>query len=278
MAGMNQIIQEPELDARFKRDGYLRVGILDDFTVQQLRKLYEETRHDHEIVAAKNPFHSTQDTSDSELIKKVDSKAKEVLNPLVNDHFKDFKLLTANFLVKEPGPESVLHPHQDWNFVDESQSFSFNLWIPLEPTDKTNGCLRFLPGSHRITPTVRANDRYPWAFQHVIDLLESRLVDVPTNKGECVLLDHSVVHGSYANMTNVPRVALVLGICPKYAELRHYVSSDGRTLSIYRLLPDQIRNLRKGERPFGAELMETRPFIFPMVSKERMADWFREQG
>jgi hypothetical protein len=267
------ILRDSDLDARFKRDGYLRLPLMDAEVIEALRLLYGKTRAEHEKVAHSNPFHSTQDTFDSEIIAQVDREAKLLLMPLINRHFHGFKVLTANFLVKEPGPGSVLHPHQDWNFVDETAHFSFNIWIPLEPTHRSNGCLRFLPGSHHILPTIRANDNYTWAFDEVKGLLESLMIDVPTDGGECVLLNHAVVHSSYANMEQRPRVALVIGMCPAEAPLRHYVCTDGSTLRTYSMTSEHILNLRKGEPPKGAELIDSHDFSFPVVSKGQIEQW-----
>lgn len=269
----NTILKDSDLDGRFKMDGYLRLPLIDADGIIALRLLYEKTRVEHERVAHSNPFHSTQDTFDSDLIAQVDCEAKELLMPLVHRYFHDFKVLTANFLVKESGHGSVLHPHQDWNFVDETQHFSFNIWIPLEPTHRGNGCLRFLPGSHRILPTIRANDNYTWAFAEVKEILEPLLRDEPTSQGECILLNHAVVHGSYANLEERPRVALVLGMCPADASLRHYVCTDGSTLRTYSMMPEHILHLRKGEPPKGTALIDTSEFRFPMVSKSQLERW-----
>lgn len=267
------ILRDRALDSRFKRDGYLKLPIIDRASLEALRNLYALTRQAHEAVATSNPFHSTQDTFNGDLIAYVDQEAKRVLMPLVMEHFHNYKVLTANFLVKEPGPDSVLHPHQDWSFVDETEFFSFNIWIPLEPTERANGCLRFLPGSHRIVPTIRANDKYTWAFQGVIDSVEQHLLDVPTDEGDCVLLNHSVIHGSWPNLGSQPRVALVLGMCPANASLRHYVSNNGKTVRVFGILPEHIVNLRRGEPPIGAELLETYDYDFPQVDEAGFRAW-----
>ena len=40
--------------------------------------------------------------------------------------------------------------HQDAAFVAETSYFeSLVLWMPLQPVDQTNGCMSFIPGSHR---------------------------------------------------------------------------------------------------------------------------------
>ncbi len=282
MSGKQQvnssILRDSSLDKQFKQDGFLRLPLFQQGQIDALRLLYESTRLAHETVAKTNPFHSTQDTFDSELIRHVDQEAKRILMPTVSAHFEYYKVLTANFLVKEIGPNSVLHPHQDWNFVDENEFFSFNIWIPLESTERSNGCLRFLAGSHKIVPTIRANDNYVWAFQSIKDYLNELLVDVPTKEGECVLLNHSVIHGSWPNMGTQPRVALVLGMCPAEAPLRHFVSKDGKTVQEFGITPELIVNLRKGENPEGAPLLNSYAFEFPSVSIESFQKWMTERS
>jgi ectoine hydroxylase-related dioxygenase (phytanoyl-CoA dioxygenase family) len=42
-------------------------------------------------------------------------------------------------MVKSKGENGSLHPHQDWNIVDEREFNSYNIWLPLVDVNAENG-------------------------------------------------------------------------------------------------------------------------------------------
>jgi len=270
---MIRIIKDEVLNHRFRNNGFLKLRIFDDSVISKLAEVYEKYRTEHEKVAGTNPFHATQDSQNPQMAMDVDRDIKGILAPEVEKHFQNYKFLIGAFLVKEPGEKSVHHLHQDWNFTDESKFFSFNIWVPLVPTNRQNGCLRFLPGSHKIVPTIRPNYEFPFAFKEVEPMIEDFLEDVPTALAECILLDHSVLHSSLPNLSGNPRVVAILTVVPKEAEIVHYFCENGHTLEKYKIEVEDIYYMRRGSRPEKGILLVKTEFNFPVVSKEVFTKW-----
>ena len=53
-------------------------------------------------------------------------------------------------ITKPPHSHAETPWHQDAAFITETSYFeSLVVWMPLQPADQTNGCMSFIPGSHR---------------------------------------------------------------------------------------------------------------------------------
>ncbi len=272
-----QLIRDANSDRAFKKNGFLKMSLLSPATLNAISAIFKKYETEHQRVAKKIPFHSTQDSAEAELNRKVDQELKTLLAGELEKHFCNYRLLMGSFLIKEPGPDSALLPHQDWNFTNESEHICFNIWIPVEATTIDNGALRILPGSHAIIPTIRPNYVYPWAFEAAADLIHESMQDVKTQPGECVLINHAVIHGSHPNFSDKPRVAAALCIVPKEAEVLHYICDDGKTLEQYRLEPEDLFSLEKGVRPPSDCLKFKGRYEFPKVSSAKMKQWLLQQ-
>lgn len=274
---MEQILKDIKLDAKLQADGYVKLKILSDSAINALADLYEETRSLHENTPEKNLFHATQDSANVELTKYVDKKAKEILLPFIKEHFTNYQLIMANFIVKEPGNDSELKPHQDWSFVDEPKYFSYGFWTPVEPTNEINGNMLFLPGSHKIMKTLRVNYNYPWAYQEVSDKISELCVEEQTEFGESILLNHSVIHGSRPNLSGRTRVALSMGMTHKNAQLLHHYCEDAKTVEKYKINLEILEKLKSGVKPENIAPFEIQDYEFPIMTDEKFDNWVTEQ-
>ena len=270
---MEQILKNEDLNHQLDKNGFLKVSFLPLEAIHAIQSLYLETIEAHERIGKVQAFHATQDCANLELSRYVDKRAKEILSPYVAQHFTNYRIIMANFILKSPGEASRLSPHQDWTFVDESKYATFGFWTPVEDTNKENGNLQFLPGSHRLERTLRVNYNYPCAFSEVLDLAKEHMIDVCTKKGDSVILNHSVLHASHPNMSGQTRVALSLGITHKNAQLYHYYSDDGRTVYRYKINLEVLQGLKYMVKPSDEFLDEVFTFKFPIVSKTRLQHW-----
>jgi len=108
--------------------------------------------------------------------------------------------------------------HQDYSYWTRTEPMAhLTCWIALDDSTVANGCVHYVPGSHRwdlleITglagdmEAIRAvlNDEQWQAFQ--------RPVAVELKKGECTFHHPLMVHGSFENRTPQPRRAAVINV------------------------------------------------------------------
>jgi len=107
--------------------------------------------------------------------------------------------------------------HQDYSYWTRTQPVAhLTCWIGLDDAARDNGCLQYIPGSHRwplLPITGLAGDMD--AIQTVLTPEQQRQfkpVAVELKKGECAFHHPLLVHGSFENSTTRPRRATVINV------------------------------------------------------------------
>ena len=105
--------------------------------------------------------------------------------------------------------------HQDYSYWTRTTPVAhISCWIGLDDSTRANGCLHYVPGSHRWPLLPRAS--FANEMDAILDSLTPELraefkpVPIELRAGECSFHHPLMVHGSYANETPVPRRALVI--------------------------------------------------------------------
>ena len=117
------------------------------------------------------------------------------------------------FIFKSPGLGGEVTPHKDSSFLHTGGSRLVGLWIPLDDACIDNGCLWFIPGSHREKSSIHMNrnsDNSGCEFvgeKHLNYDEHEKYVPVEMKRGSLVLLDGNVVHKSYRNTSQRSRNA-----------------------------------------------------------------------
>ena len=107
--------------------------------------------------------------------------------------------------------------HQDYSYWTRTQPMThLTFWIGLDDATRHNGCLQYIPGSHRwqlLPVTGLAGDMN--AIQSVLSAEQKRKfqpVAIELRKGECAFHHPLMVHGSFENTTAGPRRATVINV------------------------------------------------------------------
>ncbi|QDS87591.1 Phytanoyl-CoA dioxygenase (PhyH) [Rosistilla ulvae] len=108
--------------------------------------------------------------------------------------------------------------HQDYSYWTRTQPMAhLTCWIGLDDATADNGCLQYVPGSHRwplLPITGLAGDMQ--AIGEVLSEDQMAQLMNPTaielKAGECAFHHPLLVHGSFANRTERPRRAAVLNV------------------------------------------------------------------
>ncbi|KAH6627038.1 hypothetical protein B0J18DRAFT_426333 [Chaetomium sp. MPI-SDFR-AT-0129] len=70
-------------------------------------------------------------------------------------NFTDPRVLQSMIICKQPEIGAAVPPHQDSTFLYTDPPSAVGFWYALEDATLENGCLSFLPGSHRWAPVER---------------------------------------------------------------------------------------------------------------------------
>jgi hypothetical protein len=271
-----RVFRDENLQNEFDKNGFVKFKMFSAEQIGRLRNFYLETQAQHETVTDKKKFHATNDTDNAELIASADAFIKAVMFEEIDKHFCNYTTIGASYLIKQPVEASELGPHQDLRFVDEEKFYSFNIWVATEPTNKTNGCLRFLKGSHRIHDTVRPLPMYPWRYESVASIIPTYFTDVPTEIGECIILNHACIHASYPNLSGHTRIAAIVAMMPEGADIIHYFLPEGdpkNKVEKYLMTMNDFIHLKGGQRPEHAQLIDTFAYDFSSIEVKAFQTW-----
>ena len=113
--------------------------------------------------------------------------------------------------------------HQDYSYWTRTTPLAhLTCWIGLDDSTRDNGCLQYIPGSHRwpdlpITGLTGEME----AIHEILTEEQKRLfkpVHIELRRGECTFHHARTIHGSEANLTPKPRRATLInsfrdGVC-----------------------------------------------------------------
>ncbi|MCG3199756.1 MAG: phytanoyl-CoA dioxygenase family protein [Candidatus Omnitrophica bacterium] len=107
--------------------------------------------------------------------------------------------------------------HQDYSYWTRTIPMAhLTCWIGLDDSTVDNGCVHYIPGSHRwplLPITGLAGDMH--AIREALteeQWAAWKPIPVELKKGECTFHHPLMVHGSFENRTEVPRRATVINV------------------------------------------------------------------
>lgn len=115
------------------------------------------------------------------------------------------------YIFKQPKIGGVVVPHKDSTYLYTEPMKQYGLWIALEDACVDNGCLWFVPGSHREGNSYRflrtdTESGIITAFEgHGPENKPEEYVVTPVRKGGLILIHGDVVHKSEQNCSDRSR-------------------------------------------------------------------------
>jgi hypothetical protein len=142
----------------------------------------------------------------------------------------DLKWLSGYISIKAPH-SCALWWHQDWWCWDHPITFhrpatQVAMLCYLTDTNRDNGALRVLPGSHHKSSAIHGQlpephgddaNRLPYDHPAMADSPDQ--ATVPVKAGDTVVLDYRLLHGTHANGTSHRRDCILLSFIPNWTGL-----------------------------------------------------------
>ncbi|HEY3266830.1 MAG TPA: phytanoyl-CoA dioxygenase family protein [Armatimonadota bacterium] len=114
----------------------------------------------------------------------------------------NIQLHHTKLIAKPPETGAPFPMHQDYPYFPHEKHTMLAASIHLDNTDELNGCLRVVPGSHKLgaldldpTGLFLAPERYP------IETAQP----LPAQAGDALVFNYLTIHGSGVNASNRPR-------------------------------------------------------------------------
>jgi hypothetical protein len=215
----------------FQQHGYLAgIRLLNDEQTEKLRReLAELMDPDHPAHDLFYEFHSNEST-DRQMVLFHALGAWRISRSFHDLLWNPAFLVPASQLLggairfwhdqlfcKPPQHGGVVAWHQDYSYWTRTQPMAhLSCWIGLDDSSTENGCVHYVPGSHRwdlLPMTGLANDMK--SIEAVLSdpqKSEFKPVAIELKAGECSFHHPLMVHGSYENRSGHPRRGSVINV------------------------------------------------------------------
>ena len=119
-------------------------------------------------------------------------------------------------LIKRPWANPTAW-HLDTPFWSFSDRKAISIWVALDNATLENGCLFFIPGSHKLTgfDKITIGKNMDGIFEIYPGLINTKPVAAPMRAGSCSFHNGLTIHGANANMTNGFRRAMTCAYMPE---------------------------------------------------------------
>ncbi len=148
----------------------------------------------------------------------------------------DFALWNSSLFAKPAKIGSRTPWHQDGEYWPIRPLATCSVWIAVDESNTNNGCLRFIPGSHRSQTLSKHHVNNARGLSLPLELdkdqfREAEAVDVELEAGQISLHDVYLMHASEPNRSERPRRGMTLRFMPTTSVYRRDISS-GATAKI----------------------------------------------
>ena len=156
-----------------------------------------------------------------------------LLFPWLNEMVRDARILDAvealigpdillyhlTCWIKEPSDHTYVPWHQDGTYFGLNGPGHVTAWVALSPSRVESGCMRFLPGSHRLgqhNHVAGEVERNLLSNGQRIDLdvEEKEAINVEVEPGQMTLHHTHVLHASHPNASNQRRIGIGISYIP----------------------------------------------------------------
>lgn len=147
----------------------------------------------------------------------LDDRVLDLVEPITGP---DIVLWSSHFICKDPYVGRATPWHEDsafWEGRLTSYDGIVTVWLALDRSDRENGCMRVIPGTHRngfsryeAVDTIR--NTFERQIADAVD--ETQAVDFELERGQCSLHDSRIVHGAKANTSARRRCGYTMRYLP----------------------------------------------------------------
>jgi phytanoyl-CoA hydroxylase len=201
---------------RYARDGFAIIrGVLDPRLIDEARshvawlcKQYPDLRPEH--------LHHPLMRDDAFWVRLVtDPRLLGIAHALLGP---DLACFTAHYICKPAYDGQAVLWHQDGSYWNLEPMNGLTVWVAIDRSGPDNGCLRVLPGTHRLPLLpVRLRDDFPNMLASSVDMEpvdESSVVEIHLEPGDVSIHHSHIIHGSQANTSAHRRCGLDIGYIP----------------------------------------------------------------
>lgn len=126
----------------------------------------------------------------------------------------DLVNFTAHYICKPAKNGQAVLWHQDGSYWNLDPMEAITLWLAVDKSNKDNGCLKVIPGSHRLPlQKLKLDQTVPNMLFSRVDYQfdTSKAVDIILEPGDVSVHNPFIIHGSEENTSQYRRCGLDMG-------------------------------------------------------------------
>lgn len=220
---------DPLVQEEFLREGFVTTRLLDTAQADALRAEISAINAGNWAVNHRDASNYLSMYDKDEARKaKVDAAVQRAIYPAFADHLRDFKPV-VNTLFAKPAfaPGTPLHQHAPVS--QRPFEAHITVWCALSDCGPETSALFVVPRSHQLYRFLRVYQR-PNYFDAYRDVLVERHARPLTFKaGEALIMENSLLHGSFGNQGSEARMAVGTLLMPEGSDFMLY-RPDGDTV------------------------------------------------
>lgn len=143
--------------------------------------------------------------------------------------------------------------HQDGEYWPMRPLATCSVWVAIDPVSAVNGCMRFIPGSHKRPELYRhhVSTRENLVLNLELDedqFDEATAYNVELQPGQMSLHDVRLIHGSLANSSGQRRAALIMRYMPATSHYDRSLVRQRRDNSPFNIFDQPLWLMRGTDR------------------------------
>jgi len=216
---------------QFKDLGYVsKLRVMDAKQTQAIRELLEDFEK-----RQGSPLHGSQRHKTHLLFPWLNDLVREtkIVDAIEDLYGHNILCWTTNFFIKEANDPGFVSWHQDSTYWGLSSPDVVTAWIALSPSNKSNGAMAVIPGSHTMKQiphrdTYSKNNLLTRGQEVAVEVDEGESVTLELEPGEMSLHHVRIIHGSPPNNSDTRRIGFAIRYIPTY--VKQIEGDDSATL------------------------------------------------
>jgi hypothetical protein len=216
---------------QFKDLGYVsKLRVMDAKQTQAIRELLEDFEK-----CQGSPLHGSQRHKTHLLFPWLNDLVREtkIVDAIEDLYGHNILCWTTNFFIKEANDPGFVSWHQDSTYWGLSSPDVVTAWIALSPSNKSNGAMAVIPGSHTMEQiphrdTYSKNNLLTRGQEVAVEVDEGNAVALELEPGEMSLHHVRIIHGSPPNNSDARRIGFAIRYIPTF--VKQIEGDDSATL------------------------------------------------
>lgn len=259
------------INQQLEEKGYKIIDFFSNDEVLSLLKLYKGNSVPRDLIEP--VVSATICSSDLSYRQQIAQELKRIFISKLEVLLPKYKVALCTFISKKSNePYSEVDLHQDRSFADEANLKTFGVWCPLIDVNEQNGCFHVVQKSHWLNSTPRSSNGFPYS-QEILSLMKQNyLTSVPMKTGQALVYDNRLFHGSFPNLTNAERVAVICVLTPKDSPVLFYYRDPQvpHKIEAFKVDDEFYDSYIQGSKPENAASLGTFDYQVDPITPEQL--------